>query len=538
MHTSTIKTDVLIIGGGPTGLSLACQLIRYGIDFVIIEKREGLTPYSKALGVHARTLEIYEQMGLAQKAVAEGQIAGKVRLLESGKVRGEVNLSSVGEGLSAYPYMLVYEQNKNERLLYEYMQAHGKDVLWGAELGSFAQDEAGVTAQVKKASGETQTVEAKYLVGCDGARSYVREALGLSFEGSTFERLFYVADVKIDWEFPHDALNVCMAKNGVVAFFPMRGENRYRIVGAFPEGMSKEPNEILYEEIERRIKDEAEIALEISDVNWFSTYKVHTRHVEKFSRGRCFLAGDSAHIHTPAGGQGMNTGIQDAYNLAWKLAFVIKGAASERILDTYNEERLENAKNLLGTTDRMFNIMAGTDWLVNVIRTTIFPPLAQYILSFDAVKQRFFPLVSQIGINYRHHSLSKHAGDEHFEIKAGDRLPYFLMDGKSIYDRLRAPKFHLLVFTGGESDYEAIKNEVESTYADLVDFHVVPIYPHVAEIFGTGKPFTVLLRPDNYIAFVSPEFELYDLNAYLKEVIGQPENQHSVRRAAKAEVVG
>lgn len=517
----TINTDVIIVGAGPTGLSLACQFIRHGVDFRIVEKNEGVTPYSKALGVHARTLEIYEQLGLSERATTEGVIAGKLRMLEGGEVLGEVDLSNVGEGLSAYPYMLVLEQSKNERLLYEYLQRHGEEVMWRTELESFSQTETGVSAQIKNSAGASQMIEGKYLVGCDGARSVVRHALGLAFEGSTFERLFYVADVEIDWEFGHDALQVCLARNAVVAFFPMKGEKRYRIVGAFPEGFDKDEGEILYEEIEARIKLEAEIALEISHVNWFSVYKVHTRHVERFSEGRCFLAGDAAHIHTPAGGQGMNTGIQDAYNLAWKMACVLKGLGGERLLDTYNEERLPNAERLLETTDRMFNLAAGTDWLFNLIRTTVFPPMAKFILSFDAVKERFFPLISQIGINYRDGSLSDHGDDGAFDVKAGDRLPYFLMDGQSIYDKLREPRFHLLTFSDGRSDYRATGDEIESEFARLVDHHVVPLYPHVAKIFGTKKPFNVLLRPDNHIGFLSQETSPRRLKAYLHEVIGR-----------------
>ena len=443
-------------------------------------------------------------------------------MLEGGKIVGEVDLSNIGQGLSAYPFMLVLEQSENERLLYEYVQGHGRDVHWQHELESFSQDESGVTAQVRNSSGESQIIAGKYLVGCDGPKSPIRHGLGLSFEGSTFERLFYVADVEIDWKFSHDALHGCLARNSVLAFFPMPGEKRWRIVGAFPEGHDKDEGEVLYEEIEARIKEEAQLDLDITRVDWFSTYKVHTRHVEKFSSGRCFLAGDAAHIHTPAGGQGMNTGIQDVYNLAWKLALVLKGAAAERILDTYNEERLPNAKRLLQTTDRMFNLAAGTDWLVNLIRTTVFPPMAKFILSIDAVKKKFFPLISQIGITYRDSSLSVHDGDSEFEIKAGDRLPYFLIEGKSVYDKLRAPRFHLLTFSGDHSDYagdyQKATDEIGSKYTDLLDQYVMPLYPQAGEIFGTDKPFKVLLRPDNYIAFISSEPSLSGLAVYLEEI--------------------
>ncbi len=517
---ATTKTDVIIVGAGPTGLSLACQLIRYNLDFVIIDKTEGVTPYSKALGVHARTLEIYEQLGLAQKAVEQGTVAGKVRMLEGGKIVGEVDLSNIGHGLSLYPYMLVLEQSKNEQLMYEYVQSRGKDVFWQTELESFSQDQTSVIARVKNSSGVSHVIEGKYLVGCDGPRSPVRHGLGLSFEGSTFERLFYVADVQIDWNFSHDGLHVCIARNSVVAFFPMPGEKRWRIVGSFPEGLDKEEGEVLYEEIEARIREETELEFDITRVDWFSTYKVHARHVEKFSAGRCFLAGDSAHIHTPAGGQGMNTGIQDAYNLAWKVALVLNHSADAPLLDTYNEERLPNAKRLLETTDRMFNLAAGTDWFVGLIRTTVFPSMAKYILSIDAVRKRFFLLISQLGITYRDSSLSAHENDGEFAVKAGDRMPYFLVEGKSIYDHLRAPRFHLLTFSDGQSDYNRETEEFETEFAQLVDHYVVPLYPHVVELFGMNKPFNVLLRPDNYIGFISSESSLSGLNGYIKSVIG------------------
>jgi 2-polyprenyl-6-methoxyphenol hydroxylase-like FAD-dependent oxidoreductase len=412
------------------------------------------------------------------------------------------------------------EQSKTEQLLYEYLQSHKRNVLWKTELETFSAADSGVRAQLRTPDGASQIIEAKYLVGCDGPKSLVRQTLGLAFEGSTFERIFYVADVQMEWHFDDHSLHVCFAENSFVVFFPLKGDRRYRIVGVFPEEFDKEAGEILYEEIESRIRTEAKLDLDIQNVEWFSTYKVHTRHVNRFSAGRCFLAGDSAHVHTPAGAQGMNTGIQDGYNLAWKLALVLHDRADEKLLGTYNEERLENAKHLLKTTDRLFGFAAGTDWFLNFLRLNVLPPVAKHIFSFEPVRRFLFPLVSQIGISYRHSSLSNHAGDEDFEVKAGDRMPYFLLDGAGIYHKLNGPAFHCIAFSMEGSSFQAMKNGLETRYSELVDFNAFPLSPEVAEIFGAKKDFIVLLRPDNYIAFISSDLSSRRLEEYLAELAG------------------
>src|SRR5215475_5573348 len=517
---TTMNTEVLIIGAGPTGLSLACQMLRYGIDFVIVEKKEAITPYSKAIGVHARTLEIFDQIGLAAQAVAQGTLAQRARLLVDGEVRGDLEFGDVGKGMSAFPFVLMLEQSKTERLLYEYLQSHRKQVLWKTELQSFSQDVSGVAALVKTGDDPIQTITARYLVGCDGPGSLVRHGLGLTFEGSTFERIFYVADAHVDWQFTHDTLHVCFSPDSFVVFFPLKGEKRYRIVGVFPEEFNKDEGDILYEEMEERIKTETKLDLDIHDVEWFSTYKVHVRHVNKFHAGRGFVAGDSAHVHTPAGAQGMNTGIQDGYNLAWKLALVIRGAADEKLLESYNEERLENAKRLLKTTDRFFGFAAGTDWLMNFLRLHMLPPVAKHIFSLDAVRRYAFPTISQIGITYRHSSLSNHAGDEHFEIKAGDRMPYFLIDGKNVFDRLKEAKFHFLAFSAQPANLNSLKEEIEGKYATLIDFNAIPMSHEVKEIFGSEKDFSILLRPDNHVGTISSDFSSNRAKEYFTKFIG------------------
>jgi 2-polyprenyl-6-methoxyphenol hydroxylase-like FAD-dependent oxidoreductase len=520
----TISTDVIIAGAGPTGLALACQLIRYGVDFVIFDKREGLTPYSKAIGVQARTLEIYEQIGLAKSLIEQGAPMERVRMMEGGEVRAVVELSSLGRGVSPYPYMLIVEQSKHERVLYDFIEAHGEDVLWQTTMDSFSQNEDGVTANITDPTGEAQTIHGKYLIACDGAKSSVRTELGMTFGGSTFERMFYVADVQIAWKLPHDALVACLAKDRSTAFFPMPGEDRYRIVGAFPEGFDKDTSEILYEEIERQVVEDTRLDLDVYKVNWFSSYKVHSRRVDSFSKGRCFLAGDAAHIHSPAGGQGMNTGIQDGYNLAWKLAVVLQGRAHPRILDSYNEERVENAKRLVETTDRMFDLLASPDWLTSFLRLHVFPRVANLVLRSQAINHFIFPLISQTGINYRDRSLSVPNGKK-FEVKGGDRMPYLVIDGESIYDKLREPRFHLITFSNERENDQTMKEQIESKYNDLVDYHSFPLDSRVAEAFGTHDAFNVLLRPDNYVAFVSHETPLSELSSYIHGVIGGLQSQ-------------
>lgn len=510
METLT-KTQVIIVGAGPTGLSLAVQLMRYGIDFIIFDSKAGVTDLSKAMVVQARSLEIYDQLGLAQTAVADGEIVRQANLLHDGNISAHLDFSSFGGQLSPFPFFLVYEQSKNERLLYEYLQHSGKDVLWQTELGSLTQDAAGVRAVLKDTNGGTQTIAANYLVGCDGASSPTRHFLDLHFGGSTSPRLFYVADVEMEFQADAASIYAAFGRDAFGLMFPMQGEKHWRLIGNLPEYNDQLDREVSFEEVEAKVKQLVQRPLEITTLDWFSTYKVHTRHAETFSVGKCFLAGDAAHVHTPAGGQGMNTGIQDAYNLAWKLAFVLKGYTGEALLDTYNEERLANAKRLLETTDRAFDVMTGDSWYIQFFRNNIMPSLAHFVTQFSTAQEFLFPIVSQIGLNYRDSSLSQHQEDRQFEVKAGDRMPYFLVDGASVYDKLRQPKFHLLVFADRDDKYESSKSELESEYGDFIDFDVIAIDSRIVELFGTNQPFVVLLRPDNYIGFLSSNITLANL---------------------------
>ncbi|MBD2258261.1 FAD-dependent monooxygenase [Pseudanabaena sp. FACHB-2040] len=521
MSDATVQTDVIIVGAGPTGLSLAVQLMHYNIDFVIFDQKKGVTELSKALVVHARTLEIYDQVGLAEKAVAGGEQVRTVAVMHDGKVRARLDFSNFGAGLSPFPFMLVYEQSKNERLLYEHLQRNGKAVHWQTELETLTQDTDKVRAVVRTSSGETQTLEARYLVGCDGAGSPTRKLLDLPFEGSTHPRLFYVADVQMEFPREENTAYPVLGEDSFVLMAPMQGENRWRLIGNLPEYEDRVDQEVSFEAVEPKIKELVQQPLDIKTVLWFSSYKVHTRQAETFSVGRCFLAGDAAHVHTPAGGQGMNTGIQDAYNLAWKLAFVLQDKAQDSLLETYDEERVANAKRLLQTTDQFFDVAASDRWHFRFFRENILPSLVGLVSQFDAAKKLLFPMISQIGLDHRDSSLSQHQHDHKFEVKAGDRMPYFSVNGKNVYDQLRSPKFHLIMFSDGQQDYAHLKPNLEAEYGGCVDFHIIPLYPKVVEIFGSREPFKVLLRPDNYIALISADGALDDLKGYFNKVVGR-----------------
>ena len=520
MAASSIQADVIIVGAGPTGLSLACQLVRFGINFIILDKKEGPTQLSKALGVHARTLEIYEQLGIAEEAVARGAIADKVRIIGStnGHIYDGFSLAEMGQGMSPFPYMLVLEQSKNEEILYEYLKENGREVRWNTTLDDFQQDSSGVSATITAEGEEPIAVTAQYLVGCDGASSIVRKRLGFSFEGDTEERLFYVADSLIEVpekEFDRDALHGCFARDAFLFFFPIADDTeienatRWRILGNLPEDTPTDSDiDMSDAAIEQRIQEITKLPLKVHATKWSSTYRVHTRRVDRFFEGRCFLAGDAAHVHTPAGGQGMNTGIQDAYNLAWKLALVLKKQADEVLLATYNTERLENAKNLVESTDKMFELEAGSNWFVGLVRAFLLPPLAKHLFSLTLVQRTLFSLVSQIGISYPDSALS--LGESKAEVKAGDRLPYFTvegdtLEGESIYRKLKSPKFHLLTFTNKE-DKQKTEQDIEKIgqqYEDWLDCAVLPLSKSISDTFEVQDSFSLLIRPDNHISFIT-----------------------------------
>ena len=304
--------------------------------------------------VQARTLEFYGQYGFAHEVIEQGVVAETAHVRENGEAGSRevlsISFKEMGSGLSPYPFALAYPQDDHERFLIEKLKDAGCEVEWGAKLTGFSERENGIRATIEHDTGRIEKAESAYICGCDGARSVVRETLQLGFPGGTYEQLFYVADVKIARGFDRD-LHINLGEHILTLMFPVRSSGMQRLIGLVPPDLSHRDN-LSFEDI--RCHVEPLLDVEVTKVNWFSTYRVHHRVADKFRVGRAFLVGDAGHIHSPAGGQGMNTGIGDAVNLGWKLAQVLQDRADTSLLDTYEPERIAFARSLVSTTDRAF----------------------------------------------------------------------------------------------------------------------------------------------------------------------------------------
>ena len=541
-----METDVLVVGAGPTGLMAANVLAREGVNFRILDKKAGPTDESRALFVLPRTLEYWQKLGLAEIAVEKSQPTTEIRLMVDGEPYGSLALGRGDEDKMPYPFSLVYEQSKSERLLYGGLQDAGGRVEWETELLELSQTEEEATAVLRHPNGLEETVTAGWVIGADGASSPVRHAVGLGFEGDTYEQGFFLADVDMGWYFGHEDLFLNLTGGaGSIAIFPMRGEGQFRIVGGIPPEFRDKVNsgkELVLEDI-RRVVERSGVEARLTGSRWIATYQLHSRIIERFRVDRVFLTGDSAHLHSPAGGQGMNTGIGDAFNLGWKLALVVKGQAHESLLDSYEPERMPVARSVLKITDRTFNVEVGSDnWLLEWLRMTLVPPL----LSLTGRSRRFssmvFGFISQIRISYRE-SPGVAASSGNGPVQPGDRTPYGLFaDGTSLYDLLRGTGYHLLLFEGKEPDptrLEAIHEEIK----ELFGRYGVPVNVHqiaaenesLHERYGAKTPSLFLIRPDGHIAYRDSGADIVGLKIYLDLLFVRRVSQEEVSTGSRQE---
>ncbi len=479
------RTDVLIVGAGPTGLVLGNWLARLGIPFRIIDKAAEAGTTSRALAVHARTLELYRQLDLTHAVVTDGHKVPAVNLWVRGKPEARVSFADFASDLTPYPFVEMFPQDEHEKLLIQRLSSFAISVERPVELVSFTEATDRIIAQLRGPRGE-ETVEAAYIAGCDGARSAVRRLTGAGFPGSTYNQVFYVADARASGPSVNGEVNIDLDEADFLAVFPLKGTGRVRLIGTVRDERAKHPESLTFADVSGRAIEHLKI--QIDQVHWFSTYRVHHRVTDHFRRGRALLLGDAAHIHSPAGGQGMNTGIGDAINLAWKLAAVLKQEAPDELLDSYETERIAFARKLVKTTDQIFSVATAEGRIADLIRTRLAPLVIPTVSKVGVAREWLFRTVSQLMINYRDSELSTgRAG----EVQGGDRLPW--VKSADNFGPLCEPAWQVHV-------YGTASAELTSWCATRqLPLHVFD-WSEAQGAVGFARNALYLIRPDTYVA--------------------------------------
>ncbi|HKD53638.1 MAG TPA: FAD-dependent oxidoreductase [Steroidobacteraceae bacterium] len=497
--------DVLVVGAGPTGLVLALWLTRLGVRVRIVDRTDAPGTTSRALAVQARTLELYRQLDLADAVVDRGHKMPAVNLWTRGERAAHLDFGSIGERLTRFAFLEIFPQDEHERLLIERLEGLGVAVERRTALSSFIDDGERITARLRTADGHEERCVASYLAGCDGARSLVRETLGTGFPGGTYRQVYYVADIQGEGPAVDGELHVDLDEADFLAVFPLAGPGRARLIGTVRDERAAHPESLRFEDISSRAMQQLRLA--VRQVNWFSTYHVHHRVSGQFVKGRAFLLGDAAHVHSPVGGQGMNTGIGDAINLAWKIAAVLAGGATSALLDSYETERIAFARRLVATTDRAFTFVNADGRLARLVRTRVAPYVLSGATRLEPVRQFLFRTVSQITLNYREMPLSAGlAGGVH----GGDRLPWVADGATDNHAPLSAMTWQVHVY--GEAT-QGLRTACARHGLPLHVFASTPAH----EAAGLRRNALYLLRPDSYVALADPAADPDTLVRYFAE---------------------
>ena len=487
-------TEVLIVGAGPTGLVLALFLAKFGVRVRIIDKTDAPGTTSRALVIHARNLELYRQIGIADEAVDGGLKFTAANLWARGKHVGRIPFGDIGTGLSPYPYMLIYPQDRHERMLVDALRPLGVEVERQCELVSFHDDGNGIRAQLRTSDGRSDTCDARYLAGCDGAHSTVRETLGVGFPGGTYSDIFYVADMDGEGPTVDGQLHVALDDTDFLAIFPLKDSGNVRLVGSIGDAASAE--HLRWDDVSTKVIDR--LKLKVNEVRWFSTYHIHHRVASSFRRNSAFLLGDAAHIHSPVGGQGMNTGIGDAVNLAWKLAAVLQQRIGPSVLDTFEQERIGFANRLVHTTDRVFQLATSKGRIAKHVRLQALPLLLPPLFRVPAMKRYAFRTLSQIGIEYHDSALSGANG--------GERLPWV----PDNFAALQSLDWQVHVY--GEAA-DGVRAMCDRRRIALCVF----AWNRDARRAGLKRNALYLVRPDGYVGLSDADGDAAALGRYLDE---------------------
>lgn len=538
--------DVLVVGAGPTGLTLAAQLNAFGTRFRIVDRLLDRAHELRALAVQARTLEILANLGLAEQLVSRGRTTTRFMVHFEDRV-AHAQLGGFGASHTRFPFILFVSQAETEALLGGHLASHDVKIERGIALARFDAKDAYVHCVLRHSDGSEEEVLSRYLVGCDGAHSTVRHRAGIPFQGGDYLEDFALGDVEVDGQIERDALHAYAGKHGFAMFFPLGVPTTWRIIAMPTTGTSAatdtpitgalslgELQEILsLGELQEIVDGATSSTLRLRDPAWLTHFRLHHRQTAHYRSGRVFLAGDAAHIHSPVGAQGMNTGIQDAWNLGWKLAMVAHGHADPRLLDSYEAERWPVGHLLLRTTDRVFALFsrvmsagALAAWLRREVASRILPA----ILSSSRLRARAFRFVSELDIRYRR-SPAVTEGSPRLRAgpRAGDRLPDagILCDGQPTFlqNELSGPHLHLLLCGPPHSWDQTRIALLSARYGGLLAIHtlscveqtgaLVDVTGDVMARFGVRDAAQYLVRPDGHIGFRCAGSDLDALTKYL-----------------------
>ncbi|HEX6554670.1 MAG TPA: FAD-dependent monooxygenase [Ktedonobacteraceae bacterium] len=534
--------DVLIVGAGPVGLALANDLRRRGIRCRIIDSAPQAMQQTKAVGIQARTLELLAKVGVARTAIERGLMTSLFSIYGDGKrlIRIDFREHLLG---SPYPYVLLLPQHETEQVLTEHFQSQGGAMEWQTELISVTQDEQGVEAVLRHHDGQEERVRVGFLVACDGAHSTVRHLLGLQFAGTTFAQSFAsfaVGNVRLAWDLSYDEVFAFLHQGNFIGYFPMAG-GRHRVVIAYAP--DKAPTgEVTLEEIQQAIETCGPRGARASEPTELTRFHVNQRRTEHYRVSRIFLAGDAAHIHSPIGAQGMNTGIQDALNLSWKLALTVKGQASARLLESYETEREQVGEALLRSTDLTTRLALTRNPLLLALRDALTPILFS---SLPPAAHRLAESLAELNIAYRESPITVDQRDKKGALRAGDRAPNALVrtdegaEPQPLFEIFNSQHSILLVLTARqeaaavERQWSEIVALLEAGYQEMIEAYLVTrkaasgseqearqvLYDETGELhqrYEAEQGGLVLIRPDGYIGFWGQFGATETLRGYVK----------------------
>ena len=529
--------DLLIVGAGPTGLTLACLCVQVGLKVRIIDKNFGPSTTSKAIGLQYRVSEVLATMGIVDRFIEKGGSPTPVNIYHGERklVTFHFDLPPEQHGKDAFtPCPILIPQSQTEAILGELLIERGGKIEWGKEFVEFAQNERQVISLIRSMDGSIEKISSRWLVSCEGAHSVIRKQAGFSFEGKSYPLSFALADVEADWNLDHNENHVWMHKDGSFAALPLPGKsNTWRLFFEISE------NIILKELTLSTIRDLLINRSELENVNltnpiWISEFRINCRMVNHFRNGRVFVAGDAAHIHSPTGGQGITTGVQDATNLAWKFGCVLRGAP-DSLLDTYEDERLPKAREVLNETDRTTKIFFAPQIWMRLLRDFLILP----VLRMKFLQRRMFGKLSQLHVSYRDSRLSRNEVNGKFWAKmprrAGDRAPdvaFRFLPANEITTLFKLLSHVRPVILLGKSSMLSGSMLIETLKKrDLNFYFVLPrdstgiqenassvlldVYGDFEALYGLRDNFLCLFRPDGHIGLLQQPVSIPRTTDYL-----------------------